>query len=87
MFVFLVAVFAIVGAGAGFLLSRADHSESNNTVKSIVLGALGGAVVGAGLWLSFVIFAFILRIIFWLVLLVAVAAVVYVVYRKLSRRA
>lgn len=87
MFVFLVAVFAIVGAGAGFLLSRADHSESNNTVKSIVIGALGGAVVGAGLWLSFAIFAFVLRIIFWLVLLVAVAAVIYAVYRKLSRRA
>jgi hypothetical protein len=87
MFVFLVAVFAIVGAGAGFLLSRADHSASNNTVKSIVLGALAGAVVGAGLWLSFVIFAFVLRVIFWLVLLLAVAAVIYAVYRRLSRRA
>jgi len=87
MFAFLIVLFAVLGGGVGFLLSRVDNTASSALRwKTIGLGVLGGVLIGAGIWLSFWLLAAAVRLIFWVILLVIAAAVIYFVYRSLKRR-
>lgn len=87
MFMFIVALLAIIGGGAGFLLSRLDGGYSvKSKLKAILVGIVSGAVLGALIWISIFLISVTLKAIFWIVLLAIVGLVIYFIVRSVVKK-
>ena len=87
MFMFIVALLAIIGGGAGFLLSRLDGSYSvKSKLKAVAVGVVSGAVLGALIWVSIFLISATLKAIFWIVLIGIVGLVIYFIIRSVVKK-
>lgn len=87
MFMFIVALLAIIGGGAGFLLSRLDGGYSvKSKLKAVAVGVVSGAALGVLIWVSIFLISVTLKAIFWIVLLGIVALVIYFIIRSVVKK-